>query len=200
VTVVDVVMNSLRPIRRRLGRSIALGVAVVGLSAMGGTPPGHATVAARRRAAHDLHLTHSRVVVDGRSVLVRVRLFNDDLEQALRSDPRNASMTVAATPAVDSAFAAYFNEHVSITTDGTRLRGKVLQSGPDGDGKDQAMWWYLVELIAPKPVKSLGMRNALLFELFRDQRNMVTLLKMPGERRFALYFVPDEKKMQVVDF
>lgn len=151
-------------------------------------------------ARHDLHLTHSRVVVDGRSILVRVRLFQDDLQSALRSDPRHASTTVAATPAVDSAFAEYFNDHVSITADGTRLRGTVLQSGPDGDGGDQQMWWYLVELTAPRPVKALAMRNALLFELFRDQRNMVTLLKMPGERRFALFFVPDEKKEQEIVF
>ena len=34
--------------------------------------------------AHDVHLTYSRMVVDGASVTCRVRLFKDDLDKALQ--------------------------------------------------------------------------------------------------------------------
>lgn len=148
---------------------------------------------------HDVHLTYSRVVVDGASVLWRVRLFRDDLEKALATFSKNPSFKVTGAGG-DSVFAAYFNAEVPVTANGKRLTGRVLQSGKDAEVTDQDMWWYLIELPAPAPVTTLATRVGLLFEHFTDQRNVVTLLKMPGEGRHSMYFVREDVRMQTLSF
>jgi hypothetical protein len=44
------------------------------------------------------------------------------------------------------------------------------------------------------------MRVGLLFEHFSDQKNIVTMLKMPGETRYSLYFVREDVREQSVTF
>jgi hypothetical protein len=150
-------------------------------------------------AIHDVHLSYSRVVVDGTSIRWRVRLFRDDLERALRAQSRGAVITAEA-PAADSVFADYFNARVSVTANGRRLAGRVTQSGRDADVSDDEMWWYLVELTAPAAVSTIATRVGLLFELFDDQRNVLTLLKMPAQGRHSMYFVGNDPREQVIRF
>jgi hypothetical protein len=154
------------------------------------------------RPLHDAHLTYSRVVVDGATVIWRVRLFRDDLEKALQAYARNATVRVGS-PAADSVFAAYFNAQVPISANGRKLSGRVLQSGRDPEVVDQEMWSFLLDL-SPAPtspaVTTISVRVGLLFEHFADQRNIVTVLKMPGEKRSSLYFVRDDVKEQRLDF
>lgn len=177
-----------------------LGVALLAPSSAVALPP--VRPSPRPEAAlHDIHLTYSRVVVDGASVIFRVRLFHDDLEKALQGHARNPALKVVSpSPAADSAFASYFNARVPVSADGRRLVGRVLQSGRDMDVTDQEMWWYLVELTAPAPVTTISMRVGLLFEHFTDQKNIVTMLKMPGEKRYSLYFVREDEREQKVVF
>jgi hypothetical protein len=165
-----------------------------------GARPSRPEGAARAESAHDIHLTYTRMVVDGASVVCRVRLFKDDLERALQDFAKQPALRIGTTAGTDSIFAAYFNTRASLIADGEALRGKVLQSGLDPDATDEQMWWYLIELPARKPVRSLAVRIALLFETFRDQKNVVTLLKMPGEERHSLYFAGEDAKEQRLDF
>ena len=140
--------------------------------------------------AHDVHLTYSRMVVDGASVTCRVRLFKDDLDKALQSSGPAAT--------TDSLFAAYFNAHVTMSSDGRRLSGRVVQSGRDPDVTDQEMWWFQIEASAARPITTLTLRIALFFELYKDQKNLVTLLKMPGEERRSLLFAGGDTAEQVI--
>lgn len=159
------------------------------------TPVAHGT-----SARHDIHLSHTRMVVDGATVLARVRVFHDDLELVLRRHVARPELRITDGAAQDSAFAAYFDARVSLTSSGERLRPRVLHSGPDPDATDSPMWWYLVELKASKPIESLVMRYDLMFEQFTDQRNIVAILKLPGEKRQSLYFAAGEEREQVVKF
>jgi len=148
---------------------------------------------------HDVHLTYSRVEIDGGRILWRVRLFRDDLETALRAHTGTPVVT-ASTPATDSVFAAYFNAEVPVTVNGARLTAMVLESGRDLAATDSEMWWYLLELTAPPPVRTLSVRVGLLFRQFADQRNIVTVVKTPGEHRQSMYFVRDDPKGQTLNF
>ena len=187
-------------ITRRLGIALTLGA--LGALPIAATVAAIPALAARVEGAaplHDVHLTYSRVVVDGASVLWRVRLFHDDLEKGVAAWSKNPAFKVGA-PGSDSVFAAYFNAQVPVTANGKRLVAKVLQSGKDPDVTDQDMWWYLLELPAPAPVTTFSTRVGLLFEHFTDQRNVLTLLKMPGEERHSMYFVPSDVKPQTLTF
>lgn len=183
---------------------LLLGIALLSPARAQALPPASAAhtrpVVASNTPLHDVHLTYSRVVVDGASVIFRVRLFHDDLEKALQVYSRNPALKVVTSPAADSAFAAYFNAQVPVTANGRRLVGRVIQSGKDMDVTDQEMWWYLVELTAPAPITTLSLRVGLMFEHFTDQKNIVTMLKMPGEKRYSLYFVREDAKEQSVTF
>jgi hypothetical protein len=161
---------------------------------------GLAPVATPPAVAHDVHLSHTRMVVDGATVLARVRVFHDDLELVLQRHGSRPDLRITNGASQDSAFAAYFDARVSLTSAGERLRGRVLQSGPDPDASDSPMWWYLIELKAAKPIESLAVRYELMFEQFGDQRNIVAILKMPGEKRQSLYFAAGEEREQVVKF
>ena len=177
--------------RRRLGRLLASGMLALTTGAgrpHGATPP----------PPHDMHLTYSRIVVDGRTIVCRVRLFHDDLELALRKHSGRTRTVVGATPAVDSIFASYFNASTSFTADGTRLRGRVRLSGEDHDATDQRMWWYEVELPATRPIRRLTIRMGLMFDVFGDQRNIVTLVKMPGADRYSLLFAAGDNKEETI--
>ena len=150
-------------------------------------------------AAPDIHLTYSRVLIDGGRILWRVRLFRDDLEKALRLRARNPTLSTTS-PGADSIFADYFNAEVPVAVNGVRLVARVVESGRDNDSTDQDMWWYMLELTATPPVRTLAVRVALLFDSFADQRNIVTVLKTPGDERRSLYFVRDDAKEQTLRY
>jgi hypothetical protein len=140
------------------------------------------------------------MVVDGGTIVCRVRLFHDDLETALRRYSGKPDLAVTAATPQDSLFGAYFSSRVAIRANGATMSGaRILQSGPDPDAADFPMWWYLVEIRATGPVRDLGVRYSLLFEQFPDQRNILTILRTPDERH-SLYFAAGDEKEQVVRF
>jgi hypothetical protein len=148
-------------------------------------------------ALHDVHVSHTRAVVEGRTVALNVRLFADDLAATLRRTSGDAALALD-TPAGDSAFARYLARQVTVSADGVRLVPRVTAAGTANDGTGVPMRWYVVELTAPAPVAKLALRNALMFDTFRDQQNIVAVLRMPGERRTTLFFASGDEKEQVV--
>jgi len=141
---------------------------------------------------HNLHLTHTRMVIEGSAVVARVRMFRDDLEKSLKRK-------ITDDDASKTAVAAYMAQHFMVSADGTKLASEVLDSGGDMDG-DQPVWWVLVQWKAAKPVKSLGVRVHLMFESFNDQQNTVLVAKQPGDERRGLYFQAGDLKEQVLKF
>lgn len=141
---------------------------------------------------HNLHLTHTRMVIEGTAVVARVRMFRDDLEKSLKRK-------ITDDDASRAAVAAYMAQRFMVSADGAALTGEVLDSGGDMDG-DQPVWWVLVQWKAAKPVKSVGVRVHLMFESFNDQQNTVLVAKQPGDKRRGLYFQTGDLKEQVLKF
>lgn len=138
---------------------------------------------------HDLHLTYTRIVVDGTDVKAKVRVFKDDMERGLQALSRSPAFQLGADARLsDSLFAAYFNAKTVATAGGKRLTFKVTQSGRDPDATDPVMWSFELEGRAPATIRELSLQIRLLFETFEDQKNVVTLIRMPGEERHSLYF------------
>lgn len=150
------------------------------------------------RFAHDIHLSHTRMVVEGATITARVRVFHDDLEAALRRHSGRAELMVRDGSSQDSIFIAYLESRVTLHSGGVRLKPRVLQSGPDPDAVDSPMWWYVVEFKAPRPIAELTLRHELMFELFGDQRNIVALVHMPHQARYSMYFAAGESRAQTV--
>lgn len=148
--------------------------------------------AAPAPAPHNLHVANTRLVVEGNVMVARIRMFRDDLQKAIKRP-------VGDDAASKAAVAAYLAQQVTLTADGVRLAGNVLDSGSDMDA-DQPIWWVLVQWQAGKPVKSLGLKVQLMFDVFSDQQNIVMVSKQPGDERHGLYFHAGDRAEQLLRF
>lgn len=142
---------------------------------------------------HDIHVSHTRLVLDGTHVVARVRVFRDDLAKALGAP-------VEKNAATRAAFEQYLGAHFLVRADGVRLACRIEDDDADADPNGEAVWWAIVQCDAAAPVRTLGLVNDLFFETFRDQQNLVTVIKAPEDERRALYFQAGDRKEQTVRF
>ncbi|HWA15380.1 MAG TPA: DUF6702 family protein [Gemmatimonadales bacterium] len=149
-------------------------------------------------ALHDIHLTHARMVVEGKSVVCRIRVFRDDAETALRAFSGRPDFKLTAEARADSLFGAYATRKLRLRVDRDTLRFTVTASGAEHDPSSQEVIWYILEAEAPRPVSRLGVLNGLMFELFRDQQNIMQVLRQPSGERKTLYFVSTDAREQEI--
>ncbi len=137
---------------------------------------------------HPLHVTYARAAVEGSTVLVTVRFFKDDLTDALRAFARRGDdLVLAATPDVDAIAQRYLNARFSVVANGAGVAGRVV-----GSAEASETWTYSLEYRAPRAIRSLRLRNTLLFEVFHDQRNLVKTAVFPSGREDTLFFTEGE--------
>ena len=86
--------------------SILLSILLAFLALAGVGPPRGAD-GSGTAAAHNIHVSYGRVAVEGNQVLCRIRYFTHDLEASLRQYHQDPQLVLAATPRVDSLYAAY---------------------------------------------------------------------------------------------
>lgn len=159
----------------------------------GASPPSVGGVPA---AGHDLHLSHTRMVLEERAVVLRIRLFHDDLQEALRRFSGDSTLRLSAEHRADSLFGAYLVRTLRLEADGRSVRLTVSASGLEKDQTAQEVVWYVLEGGLERPASQLMMLNGVLFELFRDQQNIVQLLRLPEDRRRTLYFTAQDPQEQ----
>lgn len=145
---------------------------------------------------HDLHVSYSRLVLDGRTVACRIRLFHDDLQLALRAAGGRPDLRLTDTDRADSLFSGYFQSHVRMLGDGTPIALHVTASGMEPDAAAQQIVWYVLEGTVGDSVQRLTILNGVLFDAFADQQNIVQLLRLPGERRQTFYFTASDPREQ----
>jgi uncharacterized protein DUF6702 len=175
---------------------VLLGFAAAALAAREAPAPGLAPVP----VVHDVHLSHTRLVVEGTTLACRIRLFKDDLEKALRLFSGRPDLRLTAESRADSLFAVYVGKTITIEADGKRVPLRVSASGTERDPSAQDVVWYLLEGESAAPPKQLGLLYGVMFEMFRDQQNLVQLLREPGSVRKTLYFVSSDPTEQVISF
>ncbi len=151
---------------------------------------------------HDVHVSVSRVAVDGNEVFWRIRCFTDDLELALRRQLRDSTFTFARAreTAADSLVLAYARQHLQLQADGVSLPVRLVSSGTEADESGEQVRWYVLQFTAPKPPLSLRIRHAMLSDVYRDQQNLVTLMHSATNRRLPLYFTAGNDIAQTVTF
>ena len=151
-------------------------------------------------AAHPLHLSTAQLLVERTDAFLRIRMFKDDLEQALAAHAGTTMFTLQPIPRADSVFLSYFSRVFELEAGGSRLPAEVLSSGEDlesGDG-DQRMWWYLLGFEVEARITEISIANRVLFDQFEDQRNIVRILHAPTDRQRTLYFAaPDDDPVMV---
>ena len=144
---------------------------------------------------HDFHVTYSRLAVEDNMAVVRIRLFKDDLDEAL-SQREKRDVSVDTSPASDSLFQAYFNEMFVMKAGEEVMPGRIVGSGEEVIG-NEPMWWYLLEFRASETIETLHVSQRILSEVFEDQKNIVQVQHFPSEKVYSLYCVEDAWKYTV---
>jgi hypothetical protein len=160
---------------------------------MAGPGPGPESSSAGENP-HPLHLSTTQLAVDSTTVWLRIRMFKDDLELALGVRAGLDSLSLEPSASHDSLFAAYFNQAFGLRLNGTEVTGVIESSGEDVESGvgDLRMWWYQVRFDGTEQIRSIEIRNEILYEEFEDQRNIVRVLHVPTDMQRTLYFAaPD---------
>jgi hypothetical protein len=182
------------------GTGIVIGLAVraaalpwLAFVLLAGPGPGSESYSAAD-TPHPLHLSTTQLAVDSTTVWLRIRMFKDDLELALGVRAGLDSLSLEPSAGHDSLFADYFNQAFGLRLNGTGVAGVIESSGEDvasGVG-DLRMWWYQVRFDGVERIRSVEIRNEILYEQFEDQRNIVRVLHVPTDMQKTLYFAaPD---------
>lgn len=151
-------------------------------------------------ALHDTHVSHTRLVIEGNTIALRVRLFHDDLTLALRAATRDSSLTLSEKSRADSVFGRYFADRVRLEVNGRAVKLRVTGSGVEQDAAAQEVVWYLLEGGLGEPASRIVVMDGLLFEAFHDQQNILQLLKLPEDTRRTFYFTAADPREQQLTF
>lgn len=151
-------------------------------------------------ARHDVHVSVSRVVLEQGTLYWRIRCFADDLTLALRGASGDSTFAFGAVTSManDSLFMRYFRAQVQVDADGVRATPTLVERGTEQDEAGGPVRWYVLAFPVPATTKVLRIRHALLFDVFRDQQNLVTLLDAANGKRQPLYFTAGNDVPQVV--
>jgi hypothetical protein len=114
---------------------------------------------------------------------VSLRFFPDDLEAALRK-ATGRTIAVENTREFAAAFEPWLDSVFSLTAGGQTTRFKYV--GVE-IGVESA--WVYVEAPWPEPLERSSMRNAILVDVFPEQKNTVNFAE--GRKRSSLVFSAD---------
>ena len=145
---------------------------------------------------HDLHASYGNLGVEENTAILQLRVFKDDLEEALVRFDGRESLLLEVTPEFDALFLRYFSEHFVLEVGGEDLKGRIVGSGYDELDREP-VWWYQVAFDAPAPIQAARVTNTLLFGLFDDQNNILRVVRFPDETRKAYYFTRGEETVEI---
>jgi len=133
-------------------------------------------------ADHPMHVSYARMVLEGDVAIVNVRIFTDDLENAIGHFHDIPGLRMSPDPAIDSLFTDYFNASFTLAIGDSVVPGVIVESGESDD-----MWWYLVLFQGWAPINEISFRTELLYDIFDDQRNITRILHTATDE-YQMYY------------
>lgn len=137
--------------------------------------------------AHKFHVSYGRMAVEDTQAMLHIRLFKDDLEDALRQRFAAPDFILGADPHADSLFTAYFNETFVLKQDAAQVPGRIASSGEEMMGQE-TMWWYIIRFDAPSALHTFSIRHVMLLDVFDDQKNIFKVKHFPSEEEQSYYY------------
>lgn len=145
---------------------------------------------------HDLHVSYGNLGVEGSLAILQLRVFKNDLEEALGRTSRVEDLVMEVSPEMDALFLEYMKEHFVLEVEGSVLPPVIAGSGYDELDREP-VWTYQLRYDARGPIRGARITNTILFEVFADQRNVVRVVKFPEGERRAYYFSPGEDTREI---
>lgn len=132
---------------------------------------------------HPVHASTTQVELSGdeRRLTVTVRLFTDDLEEALRAMGRPVVIATDPAATVDSALAAFLRERLDFSLDGRpSTPGRVT-----GHRREAEATVVMVEVPLTTLPNHIAIVQRVFFERFDDQVNLIHV-RFGSKKRSAL--------------
>lgn len=121
---------------------------------------------------HPIHVSVTELTYDEKEkqLEITMRVFTDDLEQAVRKSTGIADLDIidSETAKVDELMRSYLKDHFSVSLDNRQQILSYLGHEHDGD----AMVFY-IEVAKVKRWTSVSIKNDVLMEVFADQSNLI---------------------------
>ncbi|MCR9099061.1 MAG: hypothetical protein NXI25_03860 [bacterium] len=145
--------------------------------------------------AHDFHVSKCLMEYDAeaQSLQMSMHIFLDDLELALEQRGHDKLFLCTPREAVEAEqhLEAYLREHFRLVVNGEPRAFKYW--GKEISDDLSAVWCYM-EVENLTKVESLQLTYRVLFDTYRDQKNLASLV-LPGQEPGMLFFqVGDETK------
>ncbi|MEZ4700534.1 MAG: DUF6702 family protein [Rhodothermales bacterium] len=137
---------------------------------------------------HEFHVSYARLAIEGRTGMMQIRLFKDDLESGLRQRFDRPDLTLRADPEMDSLFSLYLNEKLVLSMGDAVVKGALVSSGEEMQN-GIPVWWYTIMYEAPADFSTMHIQHDVLLEMFEDQKNVFRVKHFPSEQEWSLYFV-----------
>jgi len=139
-----------------------------------------------------MHVSYTKMVLEGDLAILNVRIFTDDLENALGRYHGISGLRMRPDPIIDSLFTDYFNAKFTLTIADSVVPGVIVESGESDD-----MWWYVVLFQGWEPINTISFRTELLYDIFNDQRNITRILHTATDEYQMYYSVAGAPETQV---
>jgi len=147
-------------------------------------------------AAHDLHVAYADVAIEGTVMAVRLRIFKDDLEQALGREFGVDALQLTPGPEADALVLRYLRRHLNMSSAGVTPTPEILRSGEDLLDREP-IWWAVVQYETAGAVEEIDVRNTILLDSFEDQRNVMKFVRFPEQTARTYYFARGEEERRV---
>lgn len=122
---------------------------------------------------HDFHvsITYAELNPSSGNLEISMKVFADDLEEAIRSTSDKDFRLPASNDAqADSLIFSLINGHFSLKADGRSLPLRYV-----GRELEQEIIFIYMEVPEIKELKRISIRNSLFFNRFDDQSNIVNI-------------------------
>ena len=137
----------------------------------------------KKSKAHAFHTSLSEVHYNTKekSLEISIRMFTDDLEEALTKANNGQKIMIGGKhDNSDAILSRYIQQHFAIVTpQKSRKKLNVLGKELEGDAT-----WVYVEIPECQDLKSHVLYNSIMQELFEDQSNLVNFFYLNHKKTF----------------
>ncbi len=129
---------------------------------------------------HPIHVSVSEIELTESEINWTVRIYKDDLLLGIYG--KNADVDNLGEPEqIKKDILAYLNKNISFTIGGNAVSWTVMDIQPD----PESIWVILSSKAIQSIPATFGIRNHILLDVYRDQKNIVNLSWKTGKKNMV---------------